>query len=91
MCEIILQTKENILFDGRYFLYVLQLISRLIFFIRKKLLTEFFQYKDPILLSKALADMIESYKKLQITRSFCISRDRKRGGSLIYSYMHTCD
>jgi len=36
-------------------------------------LTEFFQNKDSILLSKALADMIESYKKLQITQSVCVS------------------
>lgn len=32
---------------------------------QKQKLTEFFQNEDPTLLSKALADMIESYKKLK--------------------------
>lgn len=53
-------------------------------------LTEFFQNKDSILLSKALADMIESYKKLQITQSVCVSVLRI-AHYWIYSIMHTCD
>lgn len=51
-------------------------------------LTEFFQNKDSILLSKALADMIESYKKLQITQSVCVSGLRITR-LWIYSIMHT--
>lgn len=42
-------------------------------------------------MSKALADMIESYKKLQITQLYCVSRSAHvaRVYIWIYSIMHT--